>query len=172
MDFGEAIQSGFRKYATFSGRAVRSEYWYWFLFGILASIAAAIVDALLRTHGALRGLVSLALFLPGLAVAVRRLHDIGRSAWWLLLLYLPTAVGAAFLAIGAIAIGVAIFGQRSGSGLGVAGLVIVLFGLVFFLAGLIFWVYTMTRPGEPGSNQYGPAADSAGAQLGPGTTAS
>jgi uncharacterized membrane protein YhaH (DUF805 family) len=157
MTFSEAIQSGFQKYVTFGGRATRSEYWYWILFGILIGIVAGIVDGILRTHGAIRTLVSLGLLLPGLAVGVRRLHDIGRSGWWLLILYAPTAIGAVFVAFAAIAIGVAFFGARAGTGVGAAGLLSGLVGLLFFLGGFIFWIYTMTRPSDPQANMYGPA---------------
>jgi uncharacterized membrane protein YhaH (DUF805 family) len=88
MDFVGAIQSGFRNYVTFSGRASRSEFWYWTLFAVLVTSAGGIVDAALfrDSESGLAGpLVSLALFLPGLAVSARRLHDRDRTGWWLLL---------------------------------------------------------------------------------------
>jgi uncharacterized membrane protein YhaH (DUF805 family) len=99
MDFVEAIKSGFRNYVTFKGRAPRSEYWYWTLFVVLVTLAGAIVDnALLNSDSGLFGpLISLALFLPGLAVSVRRLHDLDRSGWWLLLVL--TIVGVIVLLI-------------------------------------------------------------------------
>ena len=84
MGFTEAISSCFRNYVNFGSRSRRSEYWYWTLFVTLASVVTAIVDA--ATTGYLLGaLFSLATFLPGLAVAIRRLHDLDRSGWWLLL---------------------------------------------------------------------------------------
>lgn len=88
MNFQEAIASGFRNYVTFSGRASRSEYWYWVLFAILAGVASSILDAAMFSAGAvspINSIVNLVLFLPGLAVSVRRLHDIGRTGWWLLI---------------------------------------------------------------------------------------
>jgi uncharacterized membrane protein YhaH (DUF805 family) len=87
MGFGEAISSCFSNYVNFSGRAARSEYWYWYLFYILVSVAAAIVDAAVFGAGTsvLGSIAGLALFLPSLAVGARRLHDIDRTAWWLLL---------------------------------------------------------------------------------------
>jgi uncharacterized membrane protein YhaH (DUF805 family) len=100
MTFGEAIQSGFRNYVTFSGRAARSEYWYWVLFGILATIIAAILDAAFFPYsepspfGAVTAVI---LFLPGLAMAVRRLHDIDRTGWWLLIAL--TGIGAILLIV-------------------------------------------------------------------------
>jgi uncharacterized membrane protein YhaH (DUF805 family) len=92
MGFTEAITSGFRNYVNFSGRAVRSEFWYWVLFAILASIVAGLIDlALFGIEGSspINSLVGLALFLPGLAVSVRRLHDLDRSGWWILLGLIP-----------------------------------------------------------------------------------
>jgi len=89
MNFAEAIVSGFRNYVNFSGRAPRSEFWYWSLFVVLVSIATNIIDgALLHNDLApISTLWGLATFLPGLAVSVRRLHDIDRSGWWLLILF-------------------------------------------------------------------------------------
>ena len=84
MGFGDAIKSGFNKYVTFSGRAPRSEYWFWSLFTIIASIVAGIVDGILDL-GFVGAIVSLGLFLPSLAVAIRRLHDIDRTGWWVLI---------------------------------------------------------------------------------------
>jgi uncharacterized membrane protein YhaH (DUF805 family) len=86
MNFPQAIATGFRKYATFSGRAPASEYWYWNLFLWLGSVAAGILDAVLFPTFSLIGpLFSLALLVPNFAVAVRRLHDVDRSGWWLLI---------------------------------------------------------------------------------------
>jgi uncharacterized membrane protein YhaH (DUF805 family) len=96
MSFGDSITSAFRQYATFSGRARRSEYWWFFLFTFLVSLVAALVDAVLGTDdlggsgwGLIEVLAFLPLFLPGLAVGARRLHDIDRTAWWLLIGLIP-----------------------------------------------------------------------------------
>lgn len=80
MNFGQAISNCLSKYATFSGRASRSEFWWFFLFQVLISVAASMLSEKLS------GLVSLALLLPALAVGARRLHDIGKSGWWQLLM--------------------------------------------------------------------------------------
>jgi uncharacterized membrane protein YhaH (DUF805 family) len=97
MGFGEAIRSGFRKYVDFSGRASRSEYWWWVVFAILVGVVAGVLDAVLfpgsRRSGAyggvLQAIAGLALLLPGLAVGVRRLHDTDRSGWWYLIIVIP-----------------------------------------------------------------------------------
>jgi len=86
MNFAQAISSGFSNYIQFGGRASRSEYWYWTLFSILASIAASIIDGILDLS-ITSGIVGLALFLPGLAVSARRLHDIDRTFWWVLIAF-------------------------------------------------------------------------------------
>ncbi len=73
---------------NFSDRAARSEYWFWTLFAVLVSIATSAIDYLVfptMDFSPLNSLASLALFLPGLAVSVRRLHDLDRTGWWLLL---------------------------------------------------------------------------------------
>jgi uncharacterized membrane protein YhaH (DUF805 family) len=91
MNFVEAIQSGFRNYVNFSGRAVRSEYWYWTLFAAIVAIVFGAIDEWLYPGDQMGAfsvvdiIVSLALLLPGIAVSVRRLHDIDRTGWWLLL---------------------------------------------------------------------------------------
>ncbi len=101
MGFGQAISSCFSQYVTFSGRASRSEYWYFTLFIILVEIVVQILAALGRLSGSpgmmmagaglsiLLALFMLAIFLPGLAVIVRRLHDIDRSGWWYLIGLVP-----------------------------------------------------------------------------------
>jgi uncharacterized membrane protein YhaH (DUF805 family) len=91
MNFAEAIQSGFRNYVGFTGRAARSEFWFWVLFVFLVTIAAEFLDAMLfaQQFGLLSGIVTLALFLPGLAVSVRRLHDRDKSGWFVLLYFIP-----------------------------------------------------------------------------------
>jgi uncharacterized membrane protein YhaH (DUF805 family) len=94
MDFMTAVRTCLSKYVDFSGRARRSEYWYFALFNFLVGIVANILDSILGTGyegatggGLINTVVGLALFLPGLAVAVRRLHDTGRSGWWVLLVF-------------------------------------------------------------------------------------
>lgn len=92
------------KYADFSGRARRSEYWLFGLFSLLISIACIILDYVLGTdfwsfpYGLFYVVFGVATFLPGLAVSVRRLHDVGKSGWFLLLIFIPI-IGAIWLLV-------------------------------------------------------------------------
>ena len=91
MGFGDAISTCFSKYADFSGRAARSEYWYWTLFRILL-VGGIVIAAAVTQANALFGLLALevlAMLLPSLAVAVRRLHDVNCTGWLLLLAFIP-----------------------------------------------------------------------------------
>lgn len=105
MTFSESIKTCFAKFTTWQGRATRSEYWYFVLYGILAQIAAAVVDNVLGTtfsmpdpltgesvsmgYGYAYILVALVNFLPNLAALVRRLHDTDRSGWWYWIALVP-----------------------------------------------------------------------------------
>lgn len=97
MSFTDAIRSGFANYVTFSGRARRSEYWFWTLFSVLVSVVASVISNAAHTQ-IISYVASLALFLPGLAVAVRRLHDTSRTGWWVLIAFVPL-VGAIVLLV-------------------------------------------------------------------------
>lgn len=101
MNFTEAITSGLQNYFNFSTRARRSAYWYWLLFVTLVVVVATLIDmAVFPRVGVspIRSLTNLALLVPGIAVGVRRLHDIDRTGWWLLLIFLPI-IGAIILII-------------------------------------------------------------------------
>jgi uncharacterized membrane protein YhaH (DUF805 family) len=99
MKFGDAIKSFFKNYANFNGRARRSAYWFALLFATLVNMACNIINpGQTDRSSTLGGLWSLAVLLPGLAIAVRRLHDTGRSAKYLLWLLLPI-VGWIILAV-------------------------------------------------------------------------
>ena len=87
VGFGEAVSRGFRKYFTFSGRATRAEIWWWILFTVLAVIVLGVVDTFTGPMGIVGDLFRLAALIPSLALGARRLHDINRTGWWLLLLF-------------------------------------------------------------------------------------
>jgi uncharacterized membrane protein YhaH (DUF805 family) len=91
MKFDEAIKSGFENYAKFSGRARRSEYWFFALFNFLVLLGAQVVDGILFgiTTGLFYFVAALGLFIPSLAVAWRRLHDIGKSGGYFFIILIP-----------------------------------------------------------------------------------
>ena len=98
MSFSQAVSSVLlNKYATFSGRARRSEYWWWYLFDTNVYVIGAILDrAIGLTYsdlsiggGWIATIAFIVFFIPNLAVAVRRLHDTGRTGWWLLIGLVP-----------------------------------------------------------------------------------
>ena len=84
-----------KKYAEFNDRARRQEYWFFTLFNVIVSIVLALMDGAMGSLsasagvGLLSGIYALAVFIPSLAVLVRRLHDTGRTGWWVLLCFIP-----------------------------------------------------------------------------------
>jgi len=83
-----------KNYINFQGRARRKAYWMFVLFNIIAAVIVGAIDNVLGLtreggYGPISGLYSLAVFLPGLALAVRRLHDTGRTGWWMLIGLIP-----------------------------------------------------------------------------------
>ena len=125
MGFGQAIKHVFKNYATFQGRASRSEFWWWYLFTLIVSTILFIpampwyneyVSATFNQMGnatqvlpaptglaivgiALSTIFSLAILIPGIAVAARRLHDTDRSGWWLLLYFLTCCFGIGIIVL-------------------------------------------------------------------------
>lgn len=109
MNMQQSVRSVLSKYATFEGRAPRSEYWWWVLFFFILSALARFIDAILiapmlgfdafaeNAGQPLGVLIGLALLLPSIAVSCRRLHDIGRSGWWLLIGLVPLIGGLVLL---------------------------------------------------------------------------
>jgi uncharacterized membrane protein YhaH (DUF805 family) len=91
-----------KKYVVFSGRSRRKEYWYFVLFNIIFLIVATLLDNLLHTtfgdlpYGLFYLLYALAVFLPGIGLVIRRLHDVGKSGWWYFIALVPL-VGAFWL---------------------------------------------------------------------------
>ena len=102
MNIQTAVKTCFSKYATFSGRASRSEYWFFYLFTIIASIVTWVIDTMLLGYssedtGAISLIFQIIIILPSIAVGARRLHDIGKSGWWQLLIL--TIIGIILLIV-------------------------------------------------------------------------
>lgn len=93
-----------KKYAVFSGRARRKEYWFFFLFNLIISIILGVIDNATGTFdpetgvGILGTIYLLAVLIPAIAVTVRRLHDTGRTGWWILISFIPL-IGAIVLLV-------------------------------------------------------------------------
>jgi uncharacterized membrane protein YhaH (DUF805 family) len=145
-----------QKYADFSGRASRPEYWWFVLALIVVYVVVSIVESILGinrmvggVYGPLMILLWIGTIVPQISVGVRRLHDTNRSGWWLLLPLIP--YGLAFILGGSA--------MMSGSmtGLGVAGLFLMI-GAVCAIVLLIF----MILAGTPGDNRYGPPSGETG----------
>ncbi|WML48330.1 DUF805 domain-containing protein [Neobacillus sp. PS3-34] len=86
-----------KNYTGFSGRARRKEYWMFFLVNAIISIVLSILQSVADLNNLLTGLYSLAVLLPSIAVGIRRLHDTGRSGWWLLIALIPIVGGIILL---------------------------------------------------------------------------
>ena len=97
------FMTALKNYAVFSGRSRRSEYWYFALFYLIFYGVAAIVDVLTGSYdratglGLFTGILTLAFLVPSLSVSVRRLHDTGRTGWWLLIALIPVVGGIVLL---------------------------------------------------------------------------
>ena len=92
MDFMTSVKTCFSKYATFSGRAIRSEFWWFVLFCIIVGMVLGALDAMVFGYGSVgifALIFQLGTIIPSLSVGARRLHDIGKSGWWQLLGLLP-----------------------------------------------------------------------------------
>ena len=143
VGFGEAISHGFSNYFTFSGRARRSEYWFWVLFTSLVHVIPLI-----------GGLIGLAVLIPSLAVTSRRLHDIGKSGWYQLLFFVASAVAwtgfVLFLVLGFVAL-------EEENGLPAKFLFLLsIVAAVVAIAVIVIFVMWFVRKGDEGPNKYGP----------------
>ena len=102
MTFQDSIKSCFNKYGNINGRATRSEYWYWALFVFIVSIFTLVIDVNLLGSSIddaftpLNSIWTLAVLIPGIAVTVRRLHDVNRSGWWILIILLSWTTALTF----------------------------------------------------------------------------
>jgi uncharacterized membrane protein YhaH (DUF805 family) len=136
-----------KRYADFSGRAPRAEYWWFYLAYIIFLIVVEILTRISVFFGIL-GLAYLALIIPMIAVAVRRLHDINRTGWWLLAPLGPYLIGFAMI-LPAMMSGAG--GPPSFTGLGIAGI----FMAIGMVLAIVLFIFSLL-PGTRGPNRYGP----------------
>lgn len=153
MGFRGSVESALRQYATFRGRASRPEYWWFYLFTLLVSIVASVIDNAAGIN-AISPIVNLALLLPSLAVGVRRLHDSNLSGWWILAPAACAVLGLVLLMVGVFAVLTQI-DKPDGHVPGIA-IVFVILGAVVMLASAILGIVLMVRRGTPGPNRFGP----------------
>ena len=173
MTFTDSVKTCLRKYVTFSGRASRPEYWYFILFTFLVSVVAGIIDWQFFTTVAsvqsdttsavaatsnqpVQSVFGLLLFLPQMAAAWRRMHDIGRSGFYALFPFLLM-----LCAVGVLVFGIGIAGSFThGGSLDLlftrATLLIVIPTLIVLLISPLLVLWWLTRPSQPGTNAYGP----------------
>ena len=148
VGFGAAISRGFSNYFTFSGRATRSEYWFWTLFSTLVQAIPFV-----------GWLIGLAVLIPSIAVTSRRLHDIGKSAWWMTVLLLLGGVWV-LLSVGFV---LEVIGLEESLNPEVefweilgTWLVWVGFLTLASIGVVIWWVVWFVRKGDKGPTKYGP----------------
>jgi uncharacterized membrane protein YhaH (DUF805 family) len=133
-----------KRYAEFTGRSRRKEYWMYVLLLVVVGVVLGVIEGILGLrgmvgpYGPLSALFALATFVPSLAVGVRRLHDTNRSGYWLLIGYGPLLISMLLPFLGMAGVGLA--------------MIVMIVALVGFVVLLIF----MVLEGNRGTNQYGP----------------
>ena len=167
MGFTQSVKTCLSKYIVFSGRAQRSEYWWFVLFLVLVSVGLAVLSAVLfgtdpetgQGSNLLNSVFQLAMLLPMLAAGWRRLHDTGRPGWYLLL---PMAFSISMMFM--LLTGVAVFSaletgvedpealREPAAFLGATGLM-VMYAIQLVLSVLMIW--WLSRPSQEGTNEYG-----------------
>lgn len=143
LTFVQAVSTVFRKYATFTGRARRSEYWWFQLFQVIVVTIAALVDKLLgfdisdSGEGVVSMIVELALILPSLSVAWRRLHDTGRSGWYFFCVFIPAILCCVFALV--------------------QWYILTLFAVILILVMSVVLLVWYCMDSKPEENKYGPS---------------
>lgn len=167
---GQAVSRFWRKFAVFSGRASRSEYWWWVLVSVVISVVLQLIGSLVFGGGLLLGagssildlralllpltpalVWSVVVLVPSIALVVRRLHDTNRSGWWCLL-SLPTYLGLPFYLVGLASVNPERLAAGDLSGLAIgpllAGLALLLIG---FVGGVILLIFLVLGPDPRGA---------------------
>jgi uncharacterized membrane protein YhaH (DUF805 family) len=133
----------FENYANFSGRARRSEYWYYHLANFIISAITMSIDKLLELKFGINLLYGVVVFIPGLSVAVRRLHDIGKSGWILLISYIAIIICAVGLVLGMLTLGSSSFS------------IWFAIPIIVMVAICIWMIVLFVTEGDDGKNKYG-----------------
>lgn len=168
MTIQESVKTCVRKYADFSGRATRAEFWWWVLATMLVGFAIGTVDGAINAllaggigygFSPLSSIFGLAVLLPDLAVTCRRLHDIGKSGWWQLAWFVIAFLGAIPLIAGVIIFVVSGFSGAKGWEMDEGSLVVMIVGIIvsllIWLAIAIWWIVWLARQGDAGPNRFG-----------------
>ncbi len=131
MNFIEAINSAFNNYFNFKGRSSRSAFWYFFLFEFIYGFIAGFLLGVMNVNEEIMGLAFLVLiipiFLPGISLTARRLHDFNQSGW-MQCIFIPGFFADSFLGTGYV---------------------------IYFLTLIIFYIYLSQKPSK-GKNKFGP----------------
>lgn len=136
----------FKQYSDFKGRACRKEFWMFYLFNNIITLALFAIDFALFESVAFSSIYLSVVMFPGLAVAFRRFHDAGKSAWWSLVSIVPTMVAYILFII-------AIVLEGNGANI-LAGIIMILAGILV-LAGMIWCIVLLAKKSEPGENKWG-----------------
>jgi len=173
VGFTDAIKTCFQKYVTFSGRASRPEYWWFMLFLFLGNIVAGVIDYMLfgaatvesdvtstgasfdvSSNGPVAALFGLATILPSLAAGWRRMHDTGRSGFYLLYpLIVMVGLGMFLSLFGGMD---AITGAGGAPALSGIFAIIALVAVIILIISPFLVLWWLTRPSQRGANEYGP----------------
>ncbi|MFN3387933.1 MAG: DUF805 domain-containing protein [Allosphingosinicella sp.] len=140
-----------KRYAEFSGRSRRKEYWMYVLLIVIATFVISFIEqalgltGMVGPYGPLSALLIVGTFVPSLAVGIRRLHDTNRTGWWMLLGIVPYALSVVLLLAGSLALAATL-------------------GMVALLCAIALLVF-MVLPGTSGPNQYGPDPKGVGEEV-------
>ncbi len=153
MNFNDSVKSVFNNYSNFKGRARRSEYWWFVLFTVIVNFVLSMLPSIVGN------LFSVAIFIPSLAVLIRRLHDTGKSGWFSLIIYLPLFIFIGFFVYVFSKVGLEnlknpdpeIIKNAIGSN---SLMFLGLFGILFLIAA-IYMLVLLCTDSQSGENEYG-----------------
>lgn len=154
VTFLDAVRLGFKNYFRFSGRAQRAEYWWFYLFTLIATAALTVIDVVLfgienpsENFSPAADIFSILVIIPTLALGWRRMHDINRSGWWSLLPILP----AIWMAVAALTL------FTSDEELTIVGVIAIIIGIIGIIAAIIYVIVLLATDSDRTQNRYGPS---------------